>query len=76
MRKKPRIYIRRRLNPAPSTAPMHSSAHWTYVTNALIHLFLADEILQNAYDAVVRATQRVSEDEVKFEQRITDAARE
>ena len=49
---------------------------WPYVTNALIRRFLADDVLQSAYDAVVRATQGASEDEIKFAQRITDAARE
>ena len=51
-------------------------ATWPYATNALIRRFLADDILQSAYDAVLRATQGASEDEIKFAQRITDAARE
>ena len=51
-------------------------ATWQYVTNALIRRFLADDVLQSAYDAVVRATQGASEDEIKLAQRITDAARE
>ena len=46
------------------------------MTNALIRRFLADDILQSAYDAVMRATQGASEDEIKFAQRITDAAQE
>ena len=50
-------------------------ASWPYVTNAFIRRFLADDILQSAYDAVVRDTQGTSEDEIKFAQRITDAAR-
>ena len=35
---------------------------WPYVTNALICRFLADDILQSAHDAVVRATHGASED--------------
>ena len=46
------------------------------MTNALIRRFLADDILQSTYDAVVRATQGASEEEIRFAQRITDAARE
>ena len=49
---------------------------WPYVTNALIRRFLAADILQSVYDAIVRATQGLSEDEVNSAQRITDAARE
>ena len=51
-------------------------ATWPCVTNALIRPFLEDDNMQSAYDAVVRATQGASEDEVKFAQRIIDAARE
>ena len=50
-------------------------ATWPCVKNALIRRFLAD-ILQSVNDAVVHATREVSEDEVTFAQRITDAARE
>ena len=47
-----------------------------YVTIALIRLFLADDIMQSTYDAVVRATQGTSQDEIKFAQCISDALRE
>ena len=46
------------------------------MTNALVRCFLPDDILQTANDAVVRATQGAMEDEIKYAQRITDAARE
>ena len=50
---------------------------WPYLNNALIRRFLADDdILQSAYDSVVRATQDASEDEIKYSQRVKDAARE
>ena len=49
---------------------------WPYVTNGLIRRFLPDDILQSAYDVVVRATQGATKDEIKYAQRITNAARE
>ena len=64
------------VNPGALDSRDALEATWPYVTNALIRRFLADDILQSAYDAVVRATQGASEDETNFVQRITDAARE
>ena len=64
------------VNPGALDSPNALEATWPYVTNALIRRFLADDIPQSAYDAVVCATQGASEDEIKFAQRITDAARE
>ena len=64
------------VNPGVLDSRNALEATWPYVTNALTRWFLAEDILQSAYDAVVRATRGASEDEIKFAQRITNAARE
>lgn len=48
---------------------------WPYVMHALIRRFLTDDVLQTAHEEVIRATQRDSEDEMDFVQRIMDAFR-
>lgn len=64
------------LNPGALTGHEALEATWPYVIHALIRRFLSGDVLQRAYDAVVRAVQGSNEDEIKFAQRISDAARE
>ena len=52
------------------------SQTWPYVVHHLLIRFLTDDVLQEAHDAVARATQRDDEDEVAFAQRIEHAARD